>query len=176
MTESLVFTIIGTDRPGLVDQIARTVNDHEGNWLGSRMGQLGGKFAGMIQVAGDATQLARLKAALESLPDLSVVVEAGSVHAVDSEASQRSITMLGLDRPGIVREVSASLVAQNLNVLELETSVTQAAMTGRLMFQGRAFVEALKGQDWDKLNEDLDRISISLGVDIEVDEIDEVDE
>ncbi len=168
MAASLVFTIIGADRPGLVEQIARTVNEHEANWLGSRMGQLSGMFAGMIQVEGDAAQLGRLKNALDSLPDLTVVVESGARDARLPGDPQRVVTMLGLDRPGIVREVSASLVLQNLNVLELETSVSQATMTGGLLFHGRAVVEAPQGQDWTKLAEELDRISISLGVDIEL--------
>ena len=168
MADSLVFTIIGADRPGLVEQIARTVNEHEANWLGSRMGQLSGMFAGMIQVEGDTAQLGRLKTALESLPDLTVVVEAGADEPAAKSDAQKTIIMLGLDRPGIVREVSASLVLQNLNVLELETGISQAAMTGRPMFHGRAVVEAPQGQDWGKLAEDLERISISLGVDIEL--------
>ena len=168
MADSLVFTIIGADRPGLVEQIARMVNEHEANWLRSRMGQLSGMFAGMIQVEGDTSQLGELKSALESLPDLTVVVESGSDNAMSSSESQRTITMLGLDRPGIVREVSASLVQQQLNVLELETGISQAAMTGKPMFHGRAVVEAPEGQDWGKLAEDLERVSMSLGVDIEL--------
>ncbi len=46
--QSLVFTILGPDRPGVVEQISGCVNDHECNWLGSRMSRLGGKFAGII--------------------------------------------------------------------------------------------------------------------------------
>lgn len=168
MADSLVFTIIAADRPGLIEQIARTVNEHEANWLGSRMGQLSGMFAGMIQVEGDRSQLDELKSALESLPDLTVVVESGSGNAMSPSESQRTITMLGLDRPGIVREVSASLVQQQLNVVELETGIFQAAMTGKPMFHGRAVVEAPEGQDWGKLAEDLERVSMSLGVDIEL--------
>lgn len=168
MADSLVFTIIGADRPGLVEQIARTVNEHEANWLGSRMGQLSGMFAGMIQVEGDTSQLAQLKHALEALPELTVVVETGSGEVASQSAVQRTITMLGLDRPGIVREVSAALVQQSLNVLELETSVSQAAMTGRLMFHGRAVVGAPDDQDWAALSDALERISMSLGVDVEL--------
>lgn len=168
MTDALVFTIIGADRPGLVEQIARTVNEHEANWLGSRMGQLSGMFAGMIQVEGDKSQLDQLKNALENLSDLTVVVETGAADSRAGTEAHRAVTMLGLDRPGIVREVSAALVAQKLNVLELETSVSQAAMTGRPMFHGRAVVEATDAPDWVRLAESLEQVSISLGVDIEL--------
>ena len=42
----LVMTIIGPDRTGLVESVARAVADHGGNWLESRMCRLGGEFAG----------------------------------------------------------------------------------------------------------------------------------
>lgn len=163
---SLVFTIIGDDRQGVVEQIANVVNDHEANWLGSRMSQLGGKFAGMIEVAGDESQLASLSRALESLEGLRVVVEtaAGETKASESTAV---VTILGLDRPGIVREVSIALRSASLNVLELTTGVSQAAMTGGLMFNGRALVDTANG-NMAELAQKLEEASLELGVDIEI--------
>ncbi|MCB1106274.1 MAG: glycine cleavage system protein R, partial [Cephaloticoccus sp.] len=49
MLSNLVMTIIGPDRPGLVQLVATTLVDHGGNWLESRMGHLGGQFAGIIR-------------------------------------------------------------------------------------------------------------------------------
>lgn len=37
MLTTLVMTIIGPDRPGLVQLVAACVADHGGNWLESRM-------------------------------------------------------------------------------------------------------------------------------------------
>ena len=48
MTTSLVFTVIGPDRPGLVGHLAATVADHDGSWLESRMAVLAGQFAGAV--------------------------------------------------------------------------------------------------------------------------------
>ncbi len=165
--QSLVFTIIGPDRPGIVEQISRCVNEHECNWLGSRMSRLGGKFAGIIQVEGDAELLGSLQSDLGKLRDLTVVVEEGGS---DGDRSEKTIivTMLGLDRPGVVREVASELAAQQLNVLDLETGVSKAAMTGGLMFHGRAVVACNGGEDLIALSERLDEISNSLGVDIEL--------
>jgi glycine cleavage system regulatory protein len=167
--QSLVFTIIGPDRPGVVEQISRCVNDQACNWLGSRMSRLGGKFAGIIHVEGDAGQLELLKSDLDKLSDLTVVVEKGDS---DGQPAQKTIvvTMLGLDRPGIVREVSGELVARQLNVLDLETDISRAAMTGDPMFHGRAVVACGGGEDLVALSERLDEISHNLGVDIEIEE------
>ncbi len=45
MQRMLVMTVIGQDRPGLVDSVAELVAAHGGNWLESRMSRLGGQFA-----------------------------------------------------------------------------------------------------------------------------------
>ena len=42
MEESLVMTVMGEDRPGLVEALARTVSERGGNWLESRMSHLAG--------------------------------------------------------------------------------------------------------------------------------------
>lgn len=167
MADSLVFTIIGPDRPGLVEQIARAVNEHEANWLGSRMSQLGGNFAGMIHVEGQAEQLDALREALHLLPGLSMVAEPGIAEA-ETTRNTMAVTMLGLDRPGIVREVSAALVDARLNVLDLQTEITAAAMTGDPLFNGRAVVAFEAAQDLSELAARLDEISQALGVDIEL--------
>ncbi|MGI9430405.1 MAG: glycine cleavage system protein R, partial [Bythopirellula sp.] len=53
---SLVLTVLGQDRPGLVDAIAQAVADHGGNWVESRMAHLAGHFAGILRVEVDADQ------------------------------------------------------------------------------------------------------------------------
>ena len=50
MRSKLVMTIIGRDRPGLVESVAALVVEHGGNWLESRMSRLGGQFAGILRV------------------------------------------------------------------------------------------------------------------------------
>ena len=50
MQTSLVATIIGPDRPGLVQTISKTVTENGGNWLQSRMAHLAGQFAGILQI------------------------------------------------------------------------------------------------------------------------------
>ena len=46
----LVLTLIGPDRPGLVEAVAEVVAAHGGNWLESRMARLAGKFAGILRI------------------------------------------------------------------------------------------------------------------------------
>ena len=45
MSVNLVLTVIGKDRPGIVELLSQIVAAHEGNWLESRMAHLAGEFA-----------------------------------------------------------------------------------------------------------------------------------
>ena len=72
---SLVLTVIGDDRPGLVERLAAAISEHRGNWLESSMSHLSGKFAGIVCVDIETAQAMALKAALAGLPGLRVTCE-----------------------------------------------------------------------------------------------------
>ena len=74
MHAPLVMSLIGKDRPGLMETVANLVADHGANWLESRMCRLGGEFAGILrlQVAGD--QRAGLEEALRGLEQQGLTV------------------------------------------------------------------------------------------------------
>src|SRR5436189_2198459 len=78
MQRSLVMTVIGQDRPGLVESVAAIVAEHGGNWLESRMSRLGGQFAGILRVEVPADDESSLLSALKQLEarDLTIVVQA----------------------------------------------------------------------------------------------------
>jgi glycine cleavage system regulatory protein len=48
---SLVLTVIGADRPGLVETLAQTIAEHGASWLESRMAHLAGHFVGLLRVS-----------------------------------------------------------------------------------------------------------------------------
>ena len=60
MRTSLVLTVIGTDRPGIVEQLSDRVLAAGANWEESRMARLAGKFAGVLRVSVDAGRADRL--------------------------------------------------------------------------------------------------------------------
>ena len=80
MQTQLVLTIISDDKPGVVEALAQTITQHQGNWLESRMAQLAGKFAGILQIAVDSENEAALREALENLAHqgLKIVTESAN--------------------------------------------------------------------------------------------------
>ena len=51
MQTELILTVVGDDRPGMVQEAANCVREVDGNWLESRMTRLAGKFAGVVRVS-----------------------------------------------------------------------------------------------------------------------------
>src|SRR5208282_1665156 len=105
MQVPLVMTIIGRDRTGLVESVARIVADHGGNWLESRMCQLEGEFAGILRVNVPEERRVALEQALSKLSDLTIVVRSGETGRAPVRPQFAMLELVGNDRPGIVREL-----------------------------------------------------------------------
>jgi glycine cleavage system regulatory protein len=165
---SVVMTMIGRDRPGLVEALARLVADHGGNWLESRMSRLGGHFAGILRVSAPSGSQRALIAALQGLESvgLKVVVHSGEVEQESRFQGLSRLDILGQDRPGIVRQIARTLAQHGVNVEELETECRSAAMSGETLFRARAILGIPQGCDSRVLREELERIAADLIVEI----------
>jgi glycine cleavage system regulatory protein len=140
---SLILTVIGPDRPGLVRALAQSVAAHGGSWLESRMARLGGQFAGIVLVEAPDSLLADLRA-LES-QGLRIVVQTASAAdaAVATQTGERlAVEVVGNDRPGIVRDVARVLAEHGVNIEELTTGVVSGSFSGETLFRATALVRA----------------------------------
>jgi glycine cleavage system regulatory protein len=170
MTKPLVFTFVGADKPGLVEQLSQTVAAHGGNWLESRMSELAGQFAGIVKVQVKKENAAALRAALLALSaqQLSVVVAQEVSEPDGGNARQLRLAIVGNDRPGIMREVSHALAARAINVSEMNTSITSAPMSGDPLFEAVARIQTPQTLDLDELRAQLDTIADALSVNIDL--------
>lgn len=166
MNAALVLTVIGPDRPGLVEMLSETVASHGANWLESRLAHLSGQFAGMVRVSVPAERAEALAAALGRLDDLRVLVETAGAGA-ESDARPLVLELLGQDRPGIVREISHALASRGVNVEELETECTSAPMSGESLFRARARLRLPADLPEREVRETLEKIGDELMVDIQ---------
>jgi len=173
MTLSLVLTVIGDDRPGLVGQLAKAISLHKGNWLDSSMAHLAGKFAGIVSVSIPDDQLPALQAALGTLTGLRITAEA-SPAVVPAQAvtghRRLKLSLVGHDRIGIVREVSQVLARHEVNVENLSTHTASAPMSAEILFHATAELAASAAVDARALKQELEQLSNDLMVDITLDE------
>ena len=170
---SLVMTVIGRDKPGLVDSLAGIVADHGGNWLESRMSRLGGQFAGILRVQVPAEKEAALVGALKKLePEgLTVVVHSDRQDPAQSERALVFLEIVGQDRPGIVHQISHALAAHGVNVEELNTECASAAMTGETLFKAQAKLNIPELCNLAGLRNELEKIAEDLIVDLTLKEL-----
>ncbi len=172
MSAMMVFTFIGADKPGLVEKLAQTVGGHGGNWLESRMSALAGQFAGIVSVAVSEAQLPTLRAALLELSgqEMTIVVATADHRAMEDDCRNLGLSIVGNDRPGIVREVSTALAARRINVREMNTTISSAPMSGAPLFQATARIQVPTALDLAELRSQLDAIAEALSVEIDLEE------
>jgi glycine cleavage system regulatory protein len=171
----LVLTLIGPDRPGLVEAVAEPIAAHGGNWLESRMAHLAGHFAGILRVEVPDEKAPALADALRRLEQrgLRVTVEAGPRPAPAKERRIMHVDLVGLDRPGLVREVSHVLAERGVNIEELTTDRTTAAMSGETIFRSRARVDVPARTDASELRARLEKLAADLMVQVSLAEPDD---
>lgn len=171
METSYVITFIGDDRPGLVEQLSSVIENNRGNWHESRLSQLGGKFAGLVLVSLPSDGGAALEADLKALSatGLSVRVTPTSQVATAVEGRAITLTVIGPDRLGIVREIARVLAEREINVVDMDSQVTSAPMSAELIFHARIDAQIPKATDMDDLQDTLEEISNHMTLEIELD-------
>jgi glycine cleavage system regulatory protein len=164
----LIITIIGTDRPGLVQSVASQVADNGGNWLESRMCHLGGQFAGIARVEVAGERVAGLRAALQKLEaaGIRVSIDQGGESSAAPGGVAATIELVGQDRPGILRDVTSVLASHRVNVEDLSSECVSAPMGGGTLFQARVRVLVPSVDKMELVRADLEKIAADLMVDL----------
>jgi glycine cleavage system regulatory protein len=172
MSTSLVLTLIGDDRPGLVDALSAALVEHGGNWLESRMARLAGKFAGILLAEVPDAKAEALSAALHDLQTqgLKVVVERSAKPVASTAYHTLHLSLVGQDRPGIVHDVSHALASRGINIEELSTECSSASWSGEMLFHATARLHVPRQVSTDDLREVLEGLANELMVDIALDE------
>ena len=168
MRKTLLLTVVGADRTGLVESVADRIAEAGGNWEESRLARLAGQFAGIVLVTVAAERADQLVAKVRSLDAQGVQVSAHvvEVRATEVVGEQMRIAVTGNDRPGIVRDVSRILAERRVNVEELTSSVESAPMAGGALFVARAVVRLPQGMQLTDLRSALEVLGNELTVDL----------
>jgi glycine cleavage system regulatory protein len=166
----LIVTLNGVDRRGLVAGLAERARACGASWQESRFGRLAGRFAGIVRLDVPEASLDALERALRELDTANLHV---AVERAESEAPptrpRLALELVGQDRPGIVRDVSAVLARHGVNIEELETEVESASMSGELLFHARATLALSESADLEALRGDLEKLANELMVDLQID-------
>jgi glycine cleavage system regulatory protein len=165
---SLIVTLVGPDRPGLVSTLSAAVTAAGGNWLESRMAQLAGQFAGIVLVSLPDEAAATLADAVARLEreGFQVVVRGGGGQQAESDDTVLQLDVVGQDRPGIVRDIAEILARRGVNIEELTTHVSSGSFSGEIMFRASARLRVPAALTAADISGDLHHLSHELMVDL----------
>jgi glycine cleavage system regulatory protein len=164
----LVMTVIGEDRTGLVESVARLVAEQGGNWLESRMCRLGGEFAGILRIHIAKDKESALVQSLQGLGThgLTVVVRPDKTSPATQQKKLASLELVCHDRIGIVLQISGVLARQGVNVEELETECASAPMSGEMLFKAAAKLSLPDSCSLLQLRRELEEVAGNMMIDL----------
>jgi glycine cleavage system transcriptional repressor len=151
----LALSAVGRDRPGIVAAISEALLEHGGNVEDSRMSILRGHFTVMLVVSVEGGQaVERLREDLERVRgDLGLEALALSeIEPLEGQAEtapSHILSIYGVDHPGILFAISASLAREQVNITDLTTKLLEGetplyAMMLEISIPGSRDVAALE--------------------------------
>ncbi len=137
MEQFLVVSALGHDKPGIVNELTRTILDCGGNVVDSRMTVLGSEFAIILLVSGEWNQIAKLETVLDAhqrTHDMTIVTKRTEPRKETEKSAPYSVEVVSIDHPGIVHQLAKFLSGFNVNIQDLRTDRYPAPHTGTSMF------------------------------------------
>ncbi|UPW19982.1 glycine cleavage system protein R [Agarivorans sp. TSD2052] len=162
--KQLVISVLGKDRPGIVDQLSSLVVKHHGSWLASSLTELAGQFAGILHIEVAEENVAALSEELLNQPQLLINIAEGS-DSDNTADEQVMITVTANDRVGIVQEVTQVLNSLGISLSEINTHVGSAPNWGGLIFTAQLLVPCASDDQRNLIQDSLESLADDLMVD-----------
>lgn len=133
----LVLSAIGEDKPGIIDELSRSILGSGCGIADSRMTVLGGDFAILLLVDGNWNSLAKLETQLQPLEErlgLTITARRTTPKEPRRDLLPYGVDVAAMDQPGIVHNLASFFAQRQINIQEMVTSSYAAAHTGTPMF------------------------------------------
>lgn len=171
LTTSLIVTVVGRDRPGIVRQISDCVQGTLVNWADSRMNHFAGHFAGTIHLQMAPKDATTVSAALQGLTSEGLQVQVARSDAPPLAFGNRmlKVEFSGPDRPGIIRELSASLAERSVSIYDLHTEILHPAESDQHLFKVQALLVVPENLADGALRELLEKLASQMMMDVALD-------
>jgi methionyl-tRNA formyltransferase len=165
---SLVATVTGPDRPGIVSLLSERAQGFGANWAGSRIATLAGQFAGLVHFEVPPENAALLAAALGGLQRSGVQVAVTQQEHIPVPAGRRvvKLELAGHDRLGIVSELSGSLARLRISIEDLHTEIVEGTAPAEHLFRVRALLVVPETVPNDELRRALEPLTNEMTVDV----------
>jgi glycine cleavage system regulatory protein len=165
---SIVVSVLGPDRPGLVRLLSDCAATVGANWADCVMATFAGQFAGTVHFQVDSARADSLRAALKGLAANGLQVQLSASAALVAGGARHAMTLelVGNDRPGIIQSISGQLASLGVNICKMHSHISSAPMAGGDLFNLRAELEVPDVCPTAQLRDALESLANELQVDI----------
>ncbi len=136
-SNQLVISAIGSDRPGIVNELSQLIVNNNGNIDDSRMTVLGGEFAIILLISAPNDELKTIEEILKDNSDslkLSIITKQTANDSLTDKKIPYIVEVLAMDNPGIVYKLTDFFSSKDINIQNLQTDRYPAPHTGTQMF------------------------------------------
>ncbi|WP_394822360.1 glycine cleavage system protein R [Pendulispora albinea] len=171
MSEELVITAVGPDRPGITSEFSGHVHRAGANLADARMINLRGRFALVALVLGDRQTLDNTRRVLEGAArEMGLAIEFSSAEKAPPRGGVPfRLRSYSMDQPGIVHKLTRYLHEQGVNIEELETRLESAPFMGTPVFTMTLVMLVPNHVSVKALRHNLDELGGALNCDIDLD-------
>ncbi|MGL4476472.1 MAG: glycine cleavage system protein R [Shewanella sp.] len=124
MTNYLVVTAMGADRPGLVSKLSRLAADCDCDIIDSRMALFGNEFTLIMMMAGSWGAITKIESSLPELSvqlDLLTIMKRTSKHIPQNYVSRIEVNFQGKDERGSIKRITEFLAERGLDIASLRS-------------------------------------------------------
>ena len=171
-TTSLIVSIVGADRQGIVSSLAERAERFGANWAASRMTRIAGEFAGTVHFEVPRENADALANALKQLASsgLQVVIARSDGATVPSSMRGVELELVGEDRVGIVSKLTRMLAERGISIENIHTEILRSGMSGKQTFRIGAHLLVPARLSVEALREELGALASEMMLDIALDE------
>tara|TARA_B110000977_G_C10994635_1_gene461379 strand:+ start:300 stop:815 length:516 start_codon:yes stop_codon:yes gene_type:complete len=165
--KSFLISVLGDDKPGLVDGLSKIIVANNGDWIESNMSSFEGKFAGILKVNVPSKNASQLSQELIS-SSLGLEVACQETSPIEqTNVKSYNIELIGQNHVGIINKLS-HVLADDLqsNVEELKTEIIDASMSGEQLFKAQITLHLPAALDESVIRDKLEKIADEMMVEI----------
>ena len=167
-TTSLVVSIVGADRHGIVSLLADRAQRFGANWAASRLTRLATEFAGTVHFEVPRENADALATALRSLESsgLQIVIARSDGATVPDSLRSVELELVGEDRLGIVSRLTKILAERSVSIESIHTEIIRSGVSGNQTFKIEAHLLVPAALSVDALRLELGTLASEMMVDI----------
>ena len=165
--KSILISVLGDDKPGLLDSLSEIIVSNDGDWIESNMFTVEAKFAGILRVNVPSKNASKLMKELTSSKlGLQIACEE-TAPVTFSDFKSYNIELIGQNHVGIINKLSHVLTYElKANVEGIKTEIIDASMSGDQLFIAQISLHLPKSIDERLIKDKLELIADEMMVEI----------